>query len=447
MKNIYLKVRNRIKTLFEVGYFLNVWFCNLSPSQNLPPTSGRALEIVMLAVSDMRFDPRVRNEALALAHSGYRVKIIVPDTSKPTLAEDPLDWGNGIEFILLPLQAASYVMVYPFLLGKMMLDRAVQESPFAFHCHDLTTSIIGLAAARKIGAICVCDFHEWWSEIAEWNYSKKRFVAMSQKKKKLFKFAERLVMSNADGVITVCDSIAQELPTGVLNPSKVSVIRNLPNLTGSNSKIQYGSLRESLAIKPDQQIVIYQGGVGPSRNLEYLIDALAYSPQTVLVIRGPAIEYFVDGYRMRASIAGVNERLYCLSPVPSTDVVPAAAASGAVAGIYTVAPLCLSWKYALPNKLFEYMAAGLPILTADFPEARKVVEDYNIGIVFDPQDPHSIAAAYNRLSYDPENLNAMRGRLTLALSNFDSEREWRKIVDLYDEIVPRRRAESLGCAS
>ena len=401
-------------------------------------TSEKPLEIVMLAISNMRFDPRVQREAQALARGGYHVKIIVPDNHTPPLAETPLNWGPGIEFVLLPWQAASYIMSYPFLLGRIMLDYAIKENPFAFHCHDLTTAVIGLAAARKVGTRCVCDFHEWWSEMSEWNYIEKKFVDPLPKTKRFFKFAERFIMSRADAVITVCDSIAHELEKNVKGSSaEITVIRNIPDLNPSPNESDYRNLnlRELFGLQQEQQLVIYQGGVGPSRNLEPVIDALAYAPRTVLVIRGPAIEHFAKDYQARAALSGVQDRLFCLDPVPSADVVAAAAASGAVAGLYTVGQICLSWVYALPNKIFEYMVAGLPILTADYPEVRKLVDHYEIGIVFDPDDPHSIAAAFNRFATEPYLVASMRSRLAAALSDLDAEMEWQKIVDLYDGLA------------
>lgn len=436
---------SRLKTWWDavsmyLEYLALVYVFSPRPSK-IGGSQTKPLEIVMLVVSELRIDPRVQREAQALACAGYHVKIIVPDNSKPRLADVPLDWGTGIEIIPLPGEAASYIMTYPFVFGRMMYDRAIQEKPFAFHCHDLTTALIGLIAARKVGARCVCDFHEWWSELAEWDRDKQQFVERLPKTKRFLKFAERLVMSRADEVITVCDSIANELLVGVKgSPAKVTVIRNIPDLKPSSNHRGYGSLRESLQLRQDQQLVIYQGGIGPSRNLEAVIDALAYAPHTVLVLRGPAMDYYGDAYMTRAAKAGAHNRLFCFGPVPSEDVVAAAAASGAVAGLYTVAPLCLSWKYALPNKLFEYMAAGLPILAADYPEVRKLVDHYGIGISFDAEDPRSIGAAFNRLAAEPELATSMCTRLAGALADLNAEKEWQKIVDLYGGLVARSRA-------
>ena len=60
----------------------------------------------------------------------------------------------------------------------------------------------------------------------------------------------------------------------------------------------------------------------------------------------------------------------------------------------------LNFKYSLPNKVFEYIAAGLPILAADLPEVRKIVDGYKIGVCFNPIDPDSIAASINQLADD-----------------------------------------------
>ena len=126
---------------------------------------SEAPHIVMLVVSDLRIDPRVLRSATALAKAGYRITVICPDLSTPPLSEQPLDWGPGIEFRPLPWRAASFVMHFPWLFGDLMHDAASAERPFAFHCHDLTTAVVGLSAARRVGAYCICDFHEWYRKM------------------------------------------------------------------------------------------------------------------------------------------------------------------------------------------------------------------------------------------------------------------------------------------
>jgi starch synthase len=152
----------------------------------------------------------------------------------------------------------------------------------------------------------------------------------------------------------------------------------------------------------------------------------------VFVIRGPSLETYGEGYREIARKAGAETRLILQGPVPSRDVV--AAARGADAGIWTLPRLCRNFTYALPNKIFEYVTSNLPLLVADYPEARRMVEQHKIGLTFDPYDPHSIAASINRLIDEPDLAQRFRDNTHAALAAIDAEAEWQKLVKLYDAL-------------
>jgi hypothetical protein len=138
-------------------------------------TSGR--EIVMLVVSVLRIDPRVEREARALAANGWIVRIVGPDLSEPRLMEQPISWGLNVTFHLLPAEAAQYSHTEPWLAGETLYEAAIKFAPFAYHCHDLNTALVGLRAASTVGARCICDFHEWTSENVTWNSELYRWEA------------------------------------------------------------------------------------------------------------------------------------------------------------------------------------------------------------------------------------------------------------------------------
>jgi glycosyltransferase involved in cell wall biosynthesis len=91
--------------------------------------------------------------------------------------------------------------------------------------------------------------------------------------------------------------------------------------------------------------------------------------------------------------------------------------------------------YSLPNKVFEYLAAGVPVIGANFPEVRKLVEGNGVGKCFDPDDPISISETLNFLSNHPDVRNDMRQRIPAVLKSLDAESEWQKIVRLYNGLA------------
>jgi glycosyltransferase involved in cell wall biosynthesis len=102
--------------------------------------------------------------------------------------------------------------------------------------------------------------------------------------------------------------------------------------------------------------------------------------------------------------------------------------------VWTLPNLCRNFRMALPNKIFEYLASGLPIVVADYPEARKIADDHGVGVTFDPYDPRSIAAAINRLAENSETLVRVRAAVPEALARLHVDSEWSKLADLYKSL-------------
>jgi glycosyltransferase involved in cell wall biosynthesis len=387
--------------------------------------------VVMLVVSNLHVDPRVRQEAQALAHAGFPVVIIWPELD--AMRGQPINWGPGITFEPVPPSAGRFAERFPAFLGSAMLNAARRHTPFSFHAHDLNTALIAMTAGNLTGAHVVCDFHEWFSEHVTWSSRAMTYVPQGSAQRRANKWLERLCHREASAVITVCHSIATAIDAEFApgQPPRVHVVRNIPAFDQLPSRA-YPNLRKTLNLKPDQLLLLYQGGIGPSRALEPVIASLAQVPNAVLVIRGPSIEHYDAHYRATARAASVpDHQLIMLPAVPSTDVI--AAAHGADVGIYTVADLCKSFTHALPNKVFEYMAAGLPLLVADYPEVRAVVRDHAVGLTFDPADTDSIASAIHQMS-DPATRATLANSIPAALTAMDASNEWAKLVAIYQAL-------------
>jgi glycosyltransferase involved in cell wall biosynthesis len=390
----------------------------------------------MLVVTALDRDPRVERGARTLAAHGFDVVIICPVwRAEPRAIAAMMHWGSGISFRILPNGVARFAFYFPYVFGFRMLRAAVREAGWAYHAHDLTTSLIGLIAAAKTRAACVCDFHEWYSENVTYQKRLQTYKPHPFLKRRLFQAIERLALHTATEVITVSESIGASLQERYGAPKRVRIIRNIPFVPQSDTAVQpHTDLRAALGIPADQLIVLYQGGLGPSRNLEPVILALASVPKAVLVIRGPEHEVYGPAYRALAQRLGIGKQVYCLEPVPSARVVEEARAGDI--GVWTLlANVGLNFYLALGNKIFEYLAAGLPLLVADLPEARKLVEQYQVGVCFDPDSPASIAAALTRMVEDHCFRVACQANIPLALHALRADEEWDKLVRLYRELL------------
>jgi starch synthase len=397
------------------------------------PASSSSPQILMLVFSDLRIDPRVLREARALADAGFRVKILYPDAMSTPTNRVVLDFGSGVEFRPLPVSAAAYISRFPHVLGDEFVEAVCEERPFAIHAHDLSTALVGLTAAGRLKVPCICDFHEWYSENVSWDYATQCHIPHPRPVRTAYRWTERLAMSRAAAVITVCESIALELERNyAFDFRKVHLIRNIPSARRTPTK-DYAPIREQLGIANDQMVVLWQGGTGPTRLLEPVIESLAHYDRFTLVIRGPSLDMFGEEYRALAARLNVADRLILCPPVPSEDVVEAA--NGADCGVWTLPNLCKNFSYALPNKVFEYLFGGVPLLAADYPEVRNVVNRYQVGLLFNPYDPKGIASAIRRLNEEPGLAEAMRKRIPGAVAAFDADQEWGKLVTLYQTLA------------
>jgi len=387
-------------------------------------------DVTMLVVSDLRIDPRVEREARALASAGFAVTVICPELHDGAGAAANLDWGTGVSIRHIHWSAASFMMKQPGYLADLLYQEAIKTKPFAFHGHDLSTAYAAMAAARFHGSHLVVDFHEWFSENVHWDADKSVWVPYQGEWKQQLQHLERRCLTEASATITVCDSIADAMETE-LGGTRPVVIRNIPDVSRTTSR-NYPPLKQQLGLPESCFVLLWQGGTGPTRLIEPIIEALAHVPECVFVIRGPSLDLFGAGYLALAERVGVADRVKLEPPVPSGDVV--AAARGADAGIWTLPALCRNFTFALPNKIFEYLAADLPVLVAHYPEAKRLVLEREVGLAFDPYDPQSIAQSIKRLMQDEPFRMRCAANTRTALAQLDAASEWRKLVALYGSL-------------
>ena len=184
-------------------------------------------------------------------------------------------------------------------------------------------------------------------------------------------------------------------------------------------------------------LVLYLGGILPHRGIDAAIRAIALRDATDLVLMGAAAPGFVDELRAVAHAEGVADRLHVLPPVPSDEVVAWAAAADA--GVCLIENIGLSYYHSLPNKLFEYLGAGVPVIASDFPTMRAVVDASGAGVTCDPQDPEAIARAIDSLVGDPGDHAELRRRALAAAERFTWDVEGALLLALVERLGPPAR--------
>ena len=296
---------------------------------------------------------------------------------------------------------------------RLAIGAARAHPAHVYVAHDLETLPAAARAAQWGGARLVYDSHELFSER----------TAAGPGARLAWRVIERRLIDRADAVITVSDSIADELVRRYGVPRPV-VVRNVPS--GPPHDGAASPLREALRIDPAAPVVLYLGGLQPGRGLEPLVRSIASVEGAALVLMGPGHPQYVAALREVARRAGTDERTSFAAPVAAGDVVRWA--SGADVGVAPIQNVSLSYYLSLPNKVFDYIAAGLPVVASDFPEMRRVVRDRGLGALCRPDDPADIARAISWTLHDPARHERLRQAARAAAVELTWEREAEKLL-------------------
>lgn len=288
------------------------------------------------------------------------------------------------------------------------------------HAHDLNTLPVAWALAQRRGIPLVYDSHELYPEVS----------TLSPRESAIWSRIERRLIRRANAVITVCESIAEELserygiprPTVLLNCPPASTVpatltQNAPN-----------RLRERAGLLDcHEPIVLYQGGFSPFRGLEELVEAAEHLEHGVVVLMGWGRLH--DQLAGQVAQRGLEARVRIIDAAAPDEVLEFT--RGADLGVIPYRPVGLNNTYTTPNKLFEYLSVGLPIAGSRLPELTRFIESLGIGATFDPRDPRDIAATIDRMLADPELLRRMRVNALAARERFVWEVQAEALLDVY----------------
>lgn len=401
------------------------------------PASRTALVLVENAVTG---DSRVLRAAGTLRDLGFDVLIAGVITEQEPLTETRIDGFNVIRLARLetlrkrlrPSQSTSpasgaaparaevttgrtrrfaaarrlaWAAAY-YVQGIALVRRT---SPALVHANDYRTMWIGIAAKLLRHSRLVYDSHELWPDRdgrPEW---RPWLVA-----------CEWLFVRLADATVASNPAISETLARRYRVPAP-TVVRNV-----SESVVESPRQAEGLQAGA-APLAVYVGSLTQGRGIEQAILALAAAPEFRLRLMGSGAPGFRAHLAQCAAAAGVEDRIEYRPPVEPTAV--AEAITGVDMGLLLTQPVCLNNELSLPNKLFEYAAAGLPIVASDLPVIRALVRGEGLGEVVPPDDVDAIAQAMRRLA-DPERNDEVRERV----HSFAARTTWAQERLLLEEV-------------
>lgn len=362
--------------------------------------------IVMFVYNDAQHDSRVWRAASAAQSAGLHVTVVAVRSGGLPATE----LRDGVNLVRVESGRLPTGRPSPFWAGRSSLlariawlarytgslrqwssaavsaiapsDAGRAESTI-WYGHDLTGLIPAMAAAKRNRGLVVYDSHELFLEMGS-------VSRLPKPLRWLLARYENRSARRASAVFTVSELIADELVRRY-RIRRPTVLRNCPPL-GREPEPADSPLRRELNLK-DRRVLIHHGTISEGRGIRTTVAALDELPDEVaLVLLG-------DG-ELVPEMEGLARdrypgRLLLHPAVPIEEL--QAWISGADLSVIAIEAINLNYYYSAPNKLFESMSAGVPVVTSDFPEMAPIVQRTGSGEVVDPTSSTSIAAAVMRL--------------------------------------------------
>jgi glycosyltransferase involved in cell wall biosynthesis len=361
--------------------------------------------VSMLVLNRYTNDTRVEKEAATLTGAGYRVTVVAE--AGPGLP--PTEVRDGVEVVRVTRRRSGLPVLRLFAYARQLEEVLVAGRPDILHAHDSNALLPVGRAARRLGIPFVYDAHDLWTGRPRRGRSRLYFAASQL----YFRILERRLLPRAAAHLTVSPPIARYLERAYRLP-EVTLVPNYAPAGAAAERLELRSLPGGEGIPEGAETVLYLGGLMAERGIEQLVRAIPLVDGAHLVLLGDGA--LAGEVRRLAAELGVGERVHLLAPVPSDEVV--AYAASATVGVSPIIPSCLNYRYSLPNKLFQYMAAGIPVVASDFEQVRAVVGGSEAGLTVDMTDPSAIASALRTLLADPSARTRMgaNGRAAIATS-------------------------------
>lgn len=358
-------------------------------------------------------ESRFLREAASLLKAGLCSEVQLAAKWEPGLAENE-ELAPGVEVHRIRLKTLDFPKSFCWQLLKhaewkaRIVRHACKVRPNLLVAHSLAALPTAVACKRKTGAPLIYDAHELETERN----------GLRGFRQKADRWIERRLIRECDGVAVVSDSIADWYARSY-QIARPEVVRNIPAVQARHPAENSDVWRKRFSIPAGHFVFIYQGGLFKGRRIEQLLRVFAVAqPDRHIVFMGYG--------EMQAEVEAAAKKYANIhyAPAVKPDEVLQHTA-GADVGLVGVANVCLSYYYSLPNKLFEFLLAGIPALMPNYPEMVQAVNGSGCGWTVGESDAEWLDAI-NRLDWSA----VKEGKTLAAAKTFSWEEEEKKFLAL-----------------
>ncbi|HEX2937020.1 MAG TPA: glycosyltransferase [Bacteroidales bacterium] len=368
--------------------------------------------IVVSVISDLVTDQRVHKTAAFLHEEGADVLLVgrkLPDSlpvSRPYKVSRLKLWFRKGPFLF----AEFNIRLFFFLLFKRM-DVLV--------ANDLDTLLANFLVAKIRRKELVYDTHEYYTGMPE--------LTGRPVVRKIWETLERLTFPHLKYIYTVNGSIARLYREKY--GKNLAIVRNIPQKIVRDKWPE----RSELELPEDKRIVILQGsGINMNRGAEEAIMAMKYLDAGVILLIIGGGEVYTQLIEL-VNKEYLHDRVIFKPRMPYDELMSYTRVSDI--GLSLDKDTNINYRYSLPNKLFDYIQAGVPILCSNLVEVANIVNTWDIGVVTNSHDPENIAAEITRMLHNKEQYHNWKINLEKAAQTLHWENERHKLEEIYSPII------------
>ena len=334
------------------------------------------------------FDQRVWKEAITLHNTGYNIQIITPH---------PINDVKEIDGVIVNCISKSDI---PGVTALKILNCALKGNYDLFHCHELDPLLYSFVLKILTGKKIIWDCHEHYPSLLSTKIESKGNVVSKPGLGWLISQIIKLGLLNISTVITVVPPLVKEYEK--IKPTYL--IPNFPRFDLFNREC-YSNDVENLYL--NKKVIVYQGGIKAGRGLEKLLLAIEIIikkiPNILFVVVGGEIEdsgwnrhvkKFLDKNKKNILITGWVKHVNVAPYLVHADV-----------GVVLNRATHHNNLIGLPNKLYEYIACGLPVVASNMPQMTNVIKKHKCGISVDPENEEDIAEAISKILSNQKTYN------------------------------------------
>lgn len=367
-------------------------------------------KVVVSVINDLSSDQRVNRTCETLHYMGFDVLLIgrIQQTSMP-LIDRPYKMKRMKLFFE---RGAFFYAEYNLRLFLFLLFKKHD----IFHSNDLDTLLANFLIKKIKGGELVYDSHEYFTEVPE--------LQNNIFAKKVWLKIERLIFPKLQNIFTVNHSIS-EIYNRLYN-KEVKVMRNLP-FSGKFTLNSDTKSKKDLGIPLNKKIILLQGaGINMDRGAEEMLEAMQWIDAVFLIIGSGDV---VKSLKDRSEFLGLNSKIIFTGRVPFEELI--SYTKIADIGVTLDKDTNLNYKYSLPNKLFDYFQADLPVIASDLIEVRRIIDQFNVGLILSSYDPKKMALEINNFLNNNSLFRLTQKNVGTAKKELVWENEKQVLIDCY----------------